>query len=143
MTDPLDALLDRMERGEIVPKLVLSADAIDEALDRRDRTDFDKIWVDASRRVEAKKRSVGVQPAIPGGQVLDDADKRVTRLRELAYLQSFDGWQSPDLAGEISDDFGLIGDALSLGMSEPWVEALLRSYEHHRFPSSATLDVGD
>ena len=64
-----------------------------------------------------------------------DATSIVARLRELVYLQAYERWKSPDLAGYISDDFGLIGDALIIGYSHRWLNGLLDAYLDARFPS--------
>lgn len=80
------------------------------------------------RQVEAKKGVLGIT---------GDAEGRITRLRELSYLQTFDRWHAPDLAAYVSDDFGLIGDALATGVSHPWLNALLHKYWTGEFPHGA------
>ncbi len=120
--DTLNQLLDKMEAGSLVPHLAINQDNVQSALEHRDNPRFDEPWMKAFRQVEASK----------GGK--HDADSRVTRLRELAYLQAYHRWGSPELAAYISDDFGLIGDALATGHSEGLPAALLATYESLQFP---------
>src|SRR6266498_944886 len=99
--DKLNKLLEMMEQGAILPKLSLEQEEIEATLDQRDDPKFAETWMNAFHQVEAKKGSK------------QDAEPRIGQLREMAYLQAYERWQSPDLAAYISDDFGLIGDALA------------------------------
>ncbi len=123
--DSLGLLLCQMEQREIVPKLCLSTAHIDDMLNDRDASVFDSHWMAAFDRVESKKREIP----------LNDLDKdRVSRVSELAYLQSFECWKSPDIAGYISDDFRLISEALLLGICDVWLSALCLQYFLRTFP---------
>lgn len=120
--DRVSKLLQKMEQGSLLPKLVLEQSDIVAALDQRDHPLFGDAWMRAFRQVEMKK----------GGKL--DAEPRVGRLRELAYLQAYERWQSPDLAAYISDDFGLIGDALATNYNDEWLNGLLDAYLSLKFP---------
>ncbi len=121
----LAALLAKMEQGLVVEKVVLATEEIESALEQRDDACFDSPWMEVYKQIEAAKHARGVT---------GDADPRVGRLREVAYLKSFERWNSPDLAGDISDDFGLIGDALALAYTDPWLQRLLGAYFEGRLP---------
>lgn len=120
--DKVGTLLEKMEQGWLVAKLYLEQEEINAALNQREDPQFAETWMKAFRQIEAKK----------GGT--QDADPRVGQLRELAYFQAFERWQSPDLAAYISDDFGLIGDALATNYDDAWVNGLLYAYLNLRFP---------
>jgi hypothetical protein len=120
--DKLALLLERIEQGSIIPKLQIQFDEVDELLNKRDEPIFDEPWVLACRELEARKGS---------GK---DADPRVTRLREITFLLTYEIWKASDLAAEISDDFGLMGDALATNYQNEWVNGLLYSYWKCRLP---------
>src|SRR5262249_43961529 len=82
-------------------------------------------WMDVYRQVQALMNASEIGKA---------AEVGVNRLCELAYLQAFETWGSSDLAGYIADDFELIGNALAMGFTTPWLNALLHRYSNHRFP---------
>lgn len=126
----LQTLLARMERGEIIEEIILPIERVESALNERDDERFDSLWMEVFRQVEAAKVARGI---------MYDADPRVARLREMAYLKSFGRWKSPDLAGYISDDFGLIGDALTVGYVHPWLNAVASAYTNRTFPCGCLL----
>jgi hypothetical protein len=126
--DKLRKLLQKMEHASIVPNLSLKQEEIEAALDQRDDPHFAETWMNAFRQIEAKKGSK------------QDAEPRIGQLREMAYLQSYERWQSPDLAAYISDDFGLIGDALATNYHNAWVNGLLHAYLSLRFPHGNVED---
>lgn len=120
--DKVSTLLDKMKQGSIIPKLSLKEDEIEAALDERDAPTFSDSWMSAFRQVGAIKGCT------------QDAEPRITQLREMAYLQAYERWQSPDLAAYISDDFGLIADSLALNYDNAWLNGLLHAYLTLRFP---------
>lgn len=107
----LDALLQKMEVGEIIKGIQMPPADVDRMLEKRDDAIFSTRWTDLFTQVGEKKAAMGLT---------QDADSRVARLRERAFMQSYNRWKSPDLAAYISDDFGLIGDALAIGFAE-WI----------------------
>src|SRR5262249_14776165 len=97
-------------------------------LDQRDDPRFAETWMKAFRQIEMKKEDK------------QDAESRVRRLRELAYLQAYERWHSPDLPAYISDDFGLIGDALVTNYSHGWLNGLLGAYLDLKFPQGSLVE---
>jgi hypothetical protein len=128
--DKIDKLLKRLEQG-LVSKLIIPHNEINKFLDERDEPFFTEAWMKAFRQIEV----------IKGGK--HDADPRVSRLRELAYLQAYEQWQSPELAAYISDDFGLLGDALATGISVAWLNGLLDAYLNSKFPHGNLPELGE
>ena len=122
----LDMLLQKMEQGEIILGIQMSQEDVEVMLEKRDDTIYSARWMDLFRQIGEKKAGWGPS---------QDADSRVARLRESAFMQSYKRWRSPDLAAYISDDFGLIGDALVIEFTDRRVDLLLDRYPTGRFPS--------
>ena len=122
----LRVLLASVEEGNVIERMQLAPEQIDVVLNRRDDAGFDGPWVQTFGAIAAKKAALGLR---------GDADPLVTRLRKAAYISAFRRWKSADLAAAISDDFGLIGDALILGYVDPRLDALLSDYLSQVFPS--------
>jgi hypothetical protein len=100
-----------------------TASVDDSHLDQRDRSHFADAWMASHSRVESA--AVRLSP------VLRHA---VDQIRELAYRHTFNWTQNPDIAGYVSDDFGLIAGAVAAGVEDTWVEGLLDSYAAGRVP---------
>ena len=120
--DHVRKLLEKLEQDSLISNLFLKQDEIQSVLDQRDDPLFDDKWMKTFLEIKTKK----------GGN--KDAEHLVSRLRELTYIQAYERWQSSELAACISDDFGLIGDALALGYSDDWLNGLLDEYLTLRFP---------
>ena len=63
--------------------------------------------------------------------------KTVADTREIekkAYITVYEKSENDELAGYISDDFGLIADSKRLGYSDKWLEKLISCYENARIP---------
>lgn len=56
------------------------------------------------------------------------------QIREAAYLRTISRWESPELAACVSDDFGLIADAVALGIEDPWIDGILKKYKAGEIP---------
>ena len=123
--DDIDLLLTKMTSYALISQLDLPDDHVEDSLSERESRRFATTWMNVFSKLESLKSARGVTR---------DSDSRVTQLRESAYLQSFKRWKSPDLAALISDDFGLIGDALVIGFTDPWLNALFDEYLAGQFP---------
>lgn len=116
-------LTQAIEAGRLLTPATFPED-LDSALDDRDVPPFDSEWVRVDRLVKAQGSSVA-------------ADDRVAidRLREVAFKTTFKHTRNPDAAAYISDDFGLIADALSAQIDDPWLNGLWDCYQSDRFPT--------
>lgn len=94
----------------------------DEALDKRDQAEFDVAWTESYDAVSRKKY---INPA-------DEA--AVTKLRESVFKSVFRLTENSEVAGYVSDDFGLIGEAAAKGCLKGWVEWLYGVYKSRNFP---------
>lgn len=109
------------EMLENIPGAIENLD-IDEALDLRDSEEFDSEWVRVDDLVEHGKKE--------GSWDKEKSDK----IRERAYLNAFDTCEDDELAAYVSDDFGLMYDAETLGIRDPWLDKLIDSYRRSVFP---------
>ncbi|HAW27532.1 MAG TPA: hypothetical protein DCY03_05350 [Planctomycetaceae bacterium] len=117
----LNKLLKWVENPDWISNLnIKNVSAI---LDERDDESFSMRWMEAFRSIEEKKITLHAQN-----------ENLVLKIREIVYLQIFNCWKSPDLAAYVSDDFGLIGDALLLDSSDSWINGLFQAYVLHNIP---------
>ena len=93
---------------------------IDEFLNKRDIEPFDSNWVRVYQIIEEMKK----------GRAIDstkDIEKKV-------YIIVYEQTGNNELAGYISDDFGLIADSKILGYTEEWLEKFISCYENSLLP---------
>ena len=93
---------------------------IDNFLDQRDSDPFDSEWVRIYQALEELKKGKTV------------ADTR--EIEKKAYITVYEKSENDELAGYISDDFGLIADSKRLNYSDEWLEKLISCYENARIP---------
>ena len=99
-----------------------SADAdIDAYLDARDEDPFDSDWLSAHQELESRKRGLD-EPS------LRKLERANGKLRERVFKRVL-GQAGDDIAGYISDDFGLMFDALAMDdLEASWVFGLYECY---------------
>ena len=93
---------------------------IDDFLNKRDIEPFDSNWVRVYQIIEELKK----------GRTIDstrDIEKKV-------YIIVYEQTGNNELAGYISDDFGLIANSKILGYTEEWLEKLISCYENSLLP---------
>ena len=93
---------------------------IDDFLEQRECESFDGEWVRVYQAVEELKK----------GNAIEDSRE----LEKIAYLTIYEKSEDDDLAGYISDDFGLIADSKKLGYSDEWLDKLISCYEDAKLP---------
>ena len=93
---------------------------IDDFLDQRDSDPFESEWVRMYQAHEELKMGKTV------------ADTR--EIEKKAYITVYEKSENDELAGYISDDFGLIAGSKRLGYSDKWLEKLISCYENARIP---------
>jgi hypothetical protein len=94
----------------------------DDALDKRDDTFFDSAWTRNFNELKDFDYRDG-----------DDA-KLVSEVREFVFKKVYYLTNSSEVAGCISDDFGLVADAVCKYKVSGWVADLLDTYISGRFP---------
>lgn len=124
----LESLLEKMVRGHIIGAIIVpnTQNEVTQVLGLRDKDEFSRKWMEVFEMVEAHKKRQALEPS---------AVDLVTKLREEAFIQTFERWHSSDLAAYVSDDFGLIGDTLLHEIDHPLVNGLLESYIHGNIPT--------
>ncbi|MFB6363462.1 hypothetical protein ACFCP7_05275 [Paenibacillus elgii] len=91
----------------------------DAELDARDEAEFAETWRSSYDKLEA----------------IDPSEDTVIReIRETVFKQTFQITQSPELAGYVSDDFGLIAKAFENKIDIEFVNHLWDSYMKGCFP---------
>jgi hypothetical protein len=99
-----------------------AVDNWEEALGQRDQTEFDNAWTESLRALSSKP-------------YLNRADEiEITNLRESVFKSVFRLTSDAEAAGYVSDDFGLIGEAVAKDCHNEWIEWLLKVYRSGRFP---------
>lgn len=93
---------------------------IDEILDQRETDPFDSEWVRVYRAVQELKK----------GKVVGDTRE----IEKKAYITVYEKSEDDELAGYISDDFGLIADSKMLNYSDEWLDKLISCYEKVTIP---------
>ena len=97
---------------------------IDDFLDQRDSDPFDSEWVRVYQALEELKKGKTV------------ADTR--EIEKKVYITVYEKSENDELAGYISDDFGLIIDSKRLNYSDKWLEKLISCYENARIDRKST-----
>ncbi|MNN62929.1 hypothetical protein D3C81_1782660 [compost metagenome] len=94
----------------------------DEALDERGNEKFDKAWVDCFNELNA----------LTCGDMADE--KIVKDLREFSFKKVFPLVRNSEIASYISDDIGLVADAVSKANLNGWAAELFETYLSGEFP---------
>lgn len=95
----------------------------EQALDQRDNDEFSGAWNDAFQRVQTLAYTSA-----------SDGDA-VTELRERVFKRVYGLTQSPEVAGYVSDDIGLVADSIAKSCHIEWVSQLFQRYRDGQFPN--------
>ena len=99
---------------------------IDELLDNRDMDVFDTEWNRVYREVEALKNAENYTK---------EEIEQNKKIRRQVFLLIHELTDYTELAEYISDDFGLIFDAVILDYKDLWIDKLVSCYEKGIVPS--------
>lgn len=61
-------------------------------------------------------------------------ESAISVLREFAFKETFRVTEDPEIAAYVSDDIGLIAEALAKSHVTPWCEKMLASYHAGHIP---------
>lgn len=95
-----------------------SEEKINKILDERDKAIFSNKWIEVYETLKNKC-------------VKSDTNN----IRRKVFSIVYDHSKNPELASYISDDFGLIHDALEINYNNSWVNALWTKYTEMEIPS--------
>lgn len=98
---------------------------IDELLDNREVATFDTEWLRVYNAVESLKNALNYS---------DAERENNSKLREQVFRMIYEFTSDSDLAGYVSDDFGLISDARLLEYSDFWLDKMVAYYEKGSIP---------
>ncbi|WAC00435.1 hypothetical protein OSW16_12560 [Pseudomonas putida] len=122
MSDSLDSIKQIVERDGFFETILNGVSDWDNALDERDEPEFDEAWVSAFEELKA------LDYPVCGSEVI------VSEIRELVFKKVFSLVSNSEVAGYISDDFGLIAESASKFHSVDFISKLLASYVSGCFP---------
>ena len=97
----------------------LNQDSLDDLFDSRDSDPFESEWLRVNEVVEQSQL---------------ESNDAVDALRESAFKRAFAITKSPDACGYISEDVGLIADAVRAGVADPWLASLTAGYVSGELP---------
>ncbi|WP_459477873.1 hypothetical protein [Clostridium saccharoperbutylacetonicum] len=118
---------------EIIIKLgSLNEENIYEILDSRESDPFDSKWI---RAYEALKQQV---------EVFNENEKKelnefLEEIRKEAFIKTMKASKSSDLAAYVSDDFEMIGTALTIEFSNAFIDSLLNIYASGIIPDNISI----
>ena len=117
----LAELKSLLSKSGLLNFTALDNDEIDEMLDRRGDSGFEKDWLRVFQALDKKSFA-------------DNALTEIKNIREIAYKKTFATTNHGELAAYVADDFELIAKSLLADFSDEWLNALFLSYLHGAFP---------
>lgn len=118
INDNLCSLLDSYDESDF-----------DDILDERDEEYFSDVWMNNYNEVEkiAKEKSI---------------DKSFSNMmREKSFKIILEKTQNSDLASYISDDFGLLCNAIDVKHNSGWLKALWCEYQNNKIPNGKLQSI--
>lgn len=118
----LIALVHRVQEEGYFESVIAGIEDWQVFLEKRDQPPFDKCWIDAFNAVQ---RFSYQSP---------NDEAAISVLREFAFKETFRVTEDPEIAAYVSDDIGLIAEALAKSHVTPWCEKMLASYHAGHIP---------
>ena len=126
MKETLLILKKTIEEGQLLSEQILSAYNWDDLLDIRDSDeDFEKQWLRAN--AEVKKLLAELNLGNEVQQIVED-------IRRESFLAASKLTSQHEIASYISDDLGLIAEAVIAGYDDAWLNGLWLAYKRHCLP---------
>lgn len=117
----LQKIIKRIEKKGIFSQDRFENSDIDMLLDLREEEPFDSEWMRVFYILEQK-------------EISESEKYDIERIREKAYLVTYEVSGSSYIAGYVSDDFEIIAKAYIIGLNDKWLNALIWSYTMNEFP---------
>ncbi len=102
---------------------------VDDLLDSRDEETFDSEWISTYNDVENMKRRYGYD---------EQQENECSSVRETAFMIVCEACGG-ELAGYVSDDFGLIFDSQICGFENEFLKKLINAYSQAIIPDGSIL----
>lgn len=120
----------RVNLIEIIKKL--SQEDYDDILENRDSDDFSKKWMEVYDQASMIFKNNSIDPGY--AQI-------IKRLRERTFKAIFEHTQSSDMAAYLSDDIGLLLEAIVCNYNNSWLNGLWKKYSEGEIPQGKILLV--
>ncbi len=120
----------RVNLIEIIKKL--SQEDYDDILENRDSDEFSKKWMEVYDQVSMIFKTNSIDPGY--AQI-------IKRLRERTFKAIFEHTQSSDMAAYLSDDIGLLLEAIVCNYNNSWLNGLWKKYSEGEIPQGKILLV--
>lgn len=112
--------------------VALEREDYEDLLEQRDSDAFSSIWTKTYHAIKHQIKQVGLTAA--------EAD-RVKKIREAVFKRVYAKTQESDLASYISDDIGLLADALLVHYQDHWLNGLWNAYQANKIPSGDLIPI--
>lgn len=112
-----------VHQNDFFQRLLGNIDDWDAVLELRDSDSFDGRWVQACTVVDSREHAAAT------------VAEEVRQLREFVFKACFRITRNAEVAACVSDDIGLLGDALSKQVMTPWLDEMLAAYCEGRLPA--------
>lgn len=111
-----------IDENLVIILLNYTEDKLDEILDIRDENLFSSKWM----LIYDELKSISDK---------NNVDKSYSdEMRELAFKKVFNQTNNSDLSSYISDDIGMVIDALTINYQNPWLNSLWLEYKNGNIP---------
>ncbi|MBW9158484.1 hypothetical protein [Clostridium tagluense] len=120
----LEKLKNLMLSGSLLSKDTFIVDDLDSIMDSREESNFDKQWIRNYNKINEKRYLINFK-----------IKELIDSIREIAYKITYAFTESSDLAAYVSDDFGLIAEALVLNHNDEWLNTLGKKYLENKIPN--------
>ena len=121
----LQPLLDEIRQGKVIPGEMFVRDDLDDILDARDKTTFEKRWLECAERIKAAWDSKAVD---------ESTTNSMDEVRKESFLAVSRATQQHEIASYVSDDFELISKSIALDLNDPYATELLETYRSGKIP---------
>ncbi|WP_237275446.1 hypothetical protein [Tenacibaculum ovolyticum] len=99
-----------------------SEDSFNDVFEERDEEYFSDVWMSIYNEIEVLTAKKGVSTFSE-------------EIRENAFKLIIDETENSDLAAYISDDLGLLSDAIDVGYNNGWLISLWNEYQKNKIPN--------
>ncbi|WP_051263754.1 hypothetical protein [Tenacibaculum ovolyticum] len=97
-------------------------DSFNDVFEERDEEYFSDVWMSIYNEIEVLTAKKGVSTFSE-------------EIREKAFKLIIDETENSDLAAYISDDLGLLSDAIDVGYNNGWLISLWNEYQKNKIPN--------
>lgn len=119
----LQKIKELLSVGRLLSKDSFNVDNLDKILDGREIEIFENEWLRVYYFLKTKEDSI-----------VQEVKELINSIREESFKITYNATKSSDLAGYVSDDFGLIVEALFFDYQDEWINALANEYVNNRIP---------